>query len=112
MDREDPGLAAQLDVLHPAVLRLIKTTVEGAAGRCPVGVCGAAAGDPLALAVLVALGVDELSVEPSRVPAVKAALRELDAAALAEQLPTWLELDDGAAVRERVKTWLEAPVAA
>lgn len=112
MDREDPGLAAQLDVLHPAVLRLIKATVEGAAGRCPVGVCGAAAGDPLALAVLVALGVEELSVEPSRIPAVKASLRELDAGALAEQLSAWLELDDGAAVRAQVKAWLEAPVTA
>ncbi|SOC54168.1 Phosphocarrier protein HPr /phosphoenolpyruvate--protein phosphotransferase /PTS system IIA component, Glc family [Chromohalobacter canadensis] len=112
MDREDPGLAAQLDVLHPAVLRLIKTTVDGAAGRCPVGVCGAAAGDPLALAVLVALGVDELSVEPSRVPAVKASLRELDAGALAEQLSAWSDLDDGAMVRERLKSWLKAPVVA
>lgn len=112
MDREDPGLAEQLDVLHPAVLRLIQETVTGAAGRCPVGVCGAAAGDPLALAVLVALGVDELSVEPARIPGVKAALRELDAAALAEQLPAWLSLDDGAAVRARLKTWLDAPVAA
>ncbi|MDW5377007.1 phosphoenolpyruvate--protein phosphotransferase [Halomonas sp. HP20-15] len=112
MDREDPGLAAQLDVLHPAVLRLVQETVKGAAGRCPVGVCGAAAGDPLALAVLVALGVDELSVEPARIPAVKAALRELDAAALGEQLPAWLTLDDGAAVRTQVKAWLDAPVAA
>ena len=112
MDREDPGLAAQLDVLHPAVLRLIQETVRGAAGRCPVGVCGAAAGDPLALAVLVALGVDELSVEPARIPAVKAALRELDAAALGERQPAWLALDDGAAVRAHVKAWLDAPVTA
>lgn len=112
MDREDPDLAEQLDVLHPAVLRLVKATVSGAAGRCPVGVCGAAAGDPLALAVLVALGVDELSVEPARVPAVKAALRELDAGALAEALPDWLDLDDGEAVRERLTAWLEARAAA
>ncbi|WP_136067190.1 phosphoenolpyruvate--protein phosphotransferase [Modicisalibacter radicis] len=112
MDREDPGLAAQLDVLHPAVLRLIQETIKGVAGRCPVGVCGTAASDPLALAVLVALGVDELSVEPARIPAVKAALRELDAAALGEQLPAWLALDDGAAVRAQVKAWLDVPVAA
>ncbi|WP_280567436.1 phosphoenolpyruvate--protein phosphotransferase [Chromohalobacter sp. 296-RDG] len=112
MDREDPDLAAQLDVLHPAVLRLIKTTIEGAAGRCPVGVCGAAAGDPMALAVLVALGIDELSVEPSRVPAVKVALRDIDAGALNEQLLAWLELDDGTALRERVEAWLNAPVVA
>ncbi|MBZ9560049.1 MULTISPECIES: phosphoenolpyruvate--protein phosphotransferase [unclassified Modicisalibacter] len=112
MDREDPDLAEQLDVLHPAVLRLIQATVKGAAGRCPVGVCGAAASDPLALTVLVALGIDELSVEPARVPAVKAALRELDAGALAEVLPDWLALDDGGAVRERLTAWLEARAAA
>jgi phosphocarrier protein len=105
MDREAPGLAARADVLHPAVLTLIRATVEGAAGRCPVGVCGAAAGDELAAPLLAALGVDELSTEPARVPAIKAALRRLDAAALAEQLPELLALDDAAAVRERLMAW-------
>ncbi|PAU78078.1 phosphoenolpyruvate--protein phosphotransferase [Halomonas salipaludis] len=106
MDREDPALTARADVLHPAVLWLIQATVEGAKGRCPVGVCGAAAGDDLAAPLLVALGVDELSVEPARVPAVKAALRRLDAAALAAELPELLALDDAAAVRERLTAWL------
>ncbi|GAA0568659.1 phosphoenolpyruvate--protein phosphotransferase [Halomonas salifodinae] len=106
MDREDPALTARADVLHPAVLRLIQATVAGARGRCPVGVCGAAAGDDLAAPLLVALGVDELSVEPARVPAVKAALRRLDAAALAAELPELLALDDAAAVRERLTAWL------
>ncbi|MBF8222458.1 phosphoenolpyruvate--protein phosphotransferase [Halomonas sp. 328] len=106
MDREDPALTARADVLHPAVLRLIQATVAGAKGRCPVGVCGAAAGDDLAAPLLVALGVDELSVEPARVPAVKAALRRLDAAALAAELPELLALPDAAAVRERLAAWL------
>ncbi|WP_431023875.1 phosphoenolpyruvate--protein phosphotransferase [Halomonas sp. H5] len=106
MDREDPALTARADVLHPAVLRLIQATVAGAKGRCPVGVCGAAAGDDLAAPLLVALGVDELSVEPARVPAVKAALRRLDAAALAAELPELLALDDASAVRERLTAWL------
>ncbi|UYG06472.1 phosphoenolpyruvate--protein phosphotransferase [Halomonas sp. M4R1S46] len=105
MDREEPRLAARADVLHPAVLALIKATVEGAAGACPVGVCGAAAGDDLAGPLLVALGVDELSVEPARVPSLKAALRRLDAAALAETLPELLALDDAAAVRQRLTAW-------
>ncbi|MCK2183713.1 phosphoenolpyruvate--protein phosphotransferase [Halomonas getboli] len=108
MDREDPGLAARADVLHPAVLTLIHTTVEGAAGRCPVGVCGAAAGDDLAAPLLAALGVDELSVEPARVPAIKAALRRLDVAALAGTIPELLALDDAAAVRERLAGWFDA----
>ncbi|GHE20071.1 phosphoenolpyruvate--protein phosphotransferase [Halomonas urumqiensis] len=102
MDREDPSLAARADVLHPAVLRLIHATVEGAAGHCPVGVCGTSAGDPLAAPVLVALGVNELSTEPARIPAIKAALRRLDAAALAHHMPELLAMDDAMAVRERV----------
>ncbi|MDQ7727115.1 phosphoenolpyruvate--protein phosphotransferase [Halomonas sp. SpR8] len=102
MDREDPFLAARADVLHPAVLRLIEATVAGAAGRCPIGVCGSAASDALAAPLLVALGVDELSVEPARIPAVKTALRRLDAADLAAELPDLLALPDAAAVRRRL----------
>ncbi|BBI49473.1 hypothetical protein HORIV_18940 [Vreelandella olivaria] len=102
MDREDPALASRADVLHPAVLRLIQATVAGAAKRCPVGVCGSAASDELAAPLLVALGVDELSVEPARIPAVKAALRRLDTAALAANIPELLALPDAVSVRLRL----------
>ncbi|KAA0016232.1 phosphoenolpyruvate--protein phosphotransferase [Salinicola corii] len=106
MDREVASLAARSDVLHPGVLRLIALCLEGAGGRCPVAVCGTAAGDPLAGALLAAMGVDELSVEPARVAVVKATLRRLDAEALAAQLPALLALDDAAAVREALATML------
>ncbi|MGS2742975.1 phosphoenolpyruvate--protein phosphotransferase [Halomonas sp. LS-001] len=109
MDREDPSLSARADVLHPAVLRLIQATVEGAKGQCPVGVCGAAAGDEKVAALLVALGVDELSVEPARVPAVKAALRCLNATTLADEIPEWLALEDASAVRRHLSAWLARP---
>ncbi|WIX31455.1 phosphoenolpyruvate--protein phosphotransferase [Salinicola sp. JS01] len=108
MDREVAALAAHCDVLHPGVLRLIQATLEGARGRCPVGVCGAAAGDPLAAALLVAMGVDELSLEAAGIAAIKAWLRELDAAALAARVPELLALDDGAAVRAALAAWLDA----
>ncbi|WP_353979274.1 phosphoenolpyruvate--protein phosphotransferase [Salinicola endophyticus] len=108
MDREVADLAAHCDVLHPGVLRLIQATLEGARGRCPVGVCGAAAGDPLAAALLVAMGVDELSLEPAGIAGLKAWLRELDAAALAARVPELLALDDGAAVRAALAAWLDA----
>lgn len=113
MDREDPDLAGRADVLHPAVLRLIDLTVKGAAGhRCPVGVCGAAAGDPQAWAALVALGVDELSVEPARVAAVKAGIRRLDRAALARALRGWLdEPIDSVTLRQRLEQWLSETTA-
>jgi len=108
MDREVASLALRNDVLHPGVLRLIALCLEGAGGHCPVAVCGAAAGDPLAGALLVAMGVDELSVEPGRIAAVKAALRRLDAGALAARLPSLLALDDAAAVRQTLKEMLQS----
>ncbi|ARS54590.1 phosphoenolpyruvate--protein phosphotransferase [Kushneria konosiri] len=113
MDREDPDLAGRADVLHPAVLRLIDLTVKGAAShRCPVGVCGAAAGDPQGWAALVALGVDELSVEPARVAAVKAGIRRLDRAALARALRGWLdEPIDSVTLRQRLEQWLNETTA-
>ena len=78
MDRTNPRLAPQLDALHPAVLRLIARTVEGAhEHERSVCVCGALAGDPAAVPVLIGLGVDELSVDVPIVPAVKARVRTL-----------------------------------
>lgn len=76
IDRQHPELAAEADSLHPAVLRLIRKTVEGAAvhGRW-VGVCGGIAGDPFGASVLAGLGVDELSMTVRDIPAVKVRLR-------------------------------------
>jgi phosphocarrier protein FPr len=59
-ERGNPALANLADALHPAVLRLIHQTAESAhaAGKW-VGVCGELAGDPMAVPVLIGLGVDE-----------------------------------------------------
>ncbi|KZE85895.1 phosphoenolpyruvate--protein phosphotransferase [Chromobacterium subtsugae] len=101
MDRQHPELAAEADSLHPAVLRLIRQTVRGAAAHQRwVGVCGGSAGDPLGAAVLAGLGVDELSMSPSDIPAIKAMLRRHDYArlqALAEQA---LSCDSAEEVRQ------------
>jgi phosphocarrier protein FPr/phosphocarrier protein len=89
MDRGNPELAARIDALHPAVLRMISETCRGAAahGRW-VGVCGGLASDPLGAAILIGLGVTELSATVAAIPAVKAQVRTLTLAqcqALAEQ---------------------------
>lgn len=84
IDRQNPELAPEADSLHPAVLRLIRRTVEGAAlHRRWVGVCGGIAGDPFGAALLTGLGVDELSMTPRDIPAVKARLRAASRARLA-----------------------------
>jgi phosphocarrier protein FPr len=77
IDRQHPDLAAEADSLHPAVLRLIRLTVDGASrqGRW-VGVCGGIAGDPFGAALLTGLGVRELSMTPRDIPTVKARIRE------------------------------------
>jgi phosphotransferase system enzyme I (PtsI) len=75
-DRTQGELATLLDPWQPAVLDLIAAACEG--GRDTgkhIGVCGEAAADPLLALVLTGLGVSSLSMAPTRVPAVRAALR-------------------------------------
>lgn len=63
MDRGHPKLASRIDSLHPAVLRLIAMTVEGASAENRwTGVCGGIASDINAIPLLIGLGVNELSV--------------------------------------------------
>jgi multiphosphoryl transfer protein len=77
-ERGNDSLAALADPLDPAVLRLVGEVCRGAAGRVPVGLCGEVASDPVALPLLVGLGVTELSIAPYAVPLVKQAVRGLD----------------------------------
>jgi len=76
MDRQNPRLAAAADSLHPAVLHMVHATVQGAKahGRW-VGVCGGLAGSPFGAGLLTGLGVQELSMTPREIPAVKDWLR-------------------------------------
>ncbi|MEM5425606.1 phosphoenolpyruvate--protein phosphotransferase [Paraburkholderia ferrariae] len=100
MDRCQPDLAAQADGLHPAVLRLVAATVEGANKHGKwVGVCGALAGDPLAVPLLVGLGVTELSVDPVSVPSIKARVRKLDYNDCRQRAQNALALESAQAVR-------------
>jgi phosphoenolpyruvate-protein kinase (PTS system EI component) len=86
-DRGNERVGALADPVHPAVLRLIASTVAAAEahGRW-VGVCGELAGDATATPFLLGLGVRELSMSMPAIPEVKAAVRETglgDARALA-----------------------------
>jgi phosphocarrier protein FPr len=78
MDRTHPTLAARADGLHPAVLRLIEMTAQAAHAHGKwVGLCGELGADPVAVPILVGLGVDELSVNVPAIAAVKARVRAL-----------------------------------
>ena len=83
-DRGNAAVAGLLDGVPAAVLALVAAVIEAAVEhRRWVGVCGELAGEPEAAVVLAGLGVRELSMAASRIPAVKAALREHDSEAAA-----------------------------
>jgi phosphotransferase system enzyme I (PtsP) len=80
-DRGTPALAERYDLLAPAMLSLLEQVSRQAAGRTSLSLCGEAASRPLDAAVLVALGINQLSMSASSLLAVKEALTALDLAA-------------------------------
>jgi phosphotransferase system enzyme I (PtsI) len=80
VDRSDPRVAPLYQPLHPAVLRTIDHIARTAeAHRVPLALCGEMASDPLQALVVLGLGVRELSMTPSAIPRVKAAVRSVRA---------------------------------
>jgi phosphoenolpyruvate-protein kinase (PTS system EI component) len=76
LDRSQPGIKP---AHHPAVLRLVDAVCRSArSAGIAVAVCGEAASDPVAMPLLLGLGVDELSVGSSRVGCVRGWVRALD----------------------------------
>ncbi len=88
VDRVNERIAYLYQPTHPAIVRLIKNTIDvGHQHGIWTGVCGEMAGNPLMVPLLIGLGVDELSVSASLVPVVKDVVRKLrfsQAEALAE----------------------------
>jgi phosphotransferase system enzyme I (PtsI) len=81
VDRGNANLAPRYTPLHPAVLRLIRRTVEVAElGDIEVSVCGEMASQPLMAFALLGLGVRQMSVAPRSVPLVKQIIRSVTAA--------------------------------
>lgn len=99
-DRTNPAVSALGDYFHPAVLRLIaQTAAAGQKSGIPVTVCGEMAGDPLALPLLLAMGVKILSMAPASLLGIKAAIHQLSRAR-AENLWAHVQtLDDAGDIR-------------
>jgi phosphotransferase system enzyme I (PtsI) len=78
VDRDNSAVAALYQQFNPAVLRVIKMTIdEGHKHKVWVGMCGEMAGDPLATVLLMGLGLDEFSVIPSMLPEIKKIIRSV-----------------------------------
>jgi len=77
-DRTNEKVSHLYEPTHPAILRLIKFTVDAAhANGIWAGVCGEIAGDPVLAPLLLGLGVDELSAAPSAIDSVKYIIRRV-----------------------------------
>jgi phosphotransferase system enzyme I (PtsI) len=77
-DRTNEKVSHLYEPTHPAILRLIKMTVDAAHKHgIWAGVCGEIAGDPFLTPLLIGLGVDELSCAPPVVAQVKYIIRRL-----------------------------------
>lgn len=99
-DRTNAQVSALADGFQPAVLRLVRMTVEAAHAQGKwVSLCGELAGDPLAVPLLVGLGLDELSMQPAAIPLVKQVIRALTLEAARALAHAALELDSAEAVR-------------
>ena len=81
VDRTNSKVAHLANPLNPAVLALIKRTIDCAhvEGKW-VGLCGELAGEPLASPILLGLGLDEYSMSPARVPLIKKVMKFLSKA--------------------------------
>jgi phosphotransferase system enzyme I (PtsP) len=108
VDRNNDRVAKLYDSLHPAVLMAINYVVKRvqAAGR-PVGVCGEMAGDPASALLLLAMGVDSLSMNLGSLLKIKWMIRNVHYAQTQTLLTEAMLLDNTAAIRGHVNAWLD-----
>jgi len=78
IDRCNEQVAHLYTPYHPAIIRMIKQTVDAAReAKIEVSVCGELAGDPLAITLMVGLGLNSLSMNPVSISRVKKLLRSI-----------------------------------
>ncbi len=95
IDRGDEQVAHLYNPLHPAVLRLIQFTTQAALrNRIPVSLCGEIAGDPRYTALLLGLGIRELSMAPIKLARVKNRVRSIELAAASVRAQAIMDQSD------------------
>jgi phosphotransferase system enzyme I (PtsI) len=105
VDRTNETVAHLADPLHPAVIRLIHQVIQAAHRHQKwVGLCGEMAGNPLAVPLLLGLGLDEFSMAAVSIPSVKVLLRTISKAQAQEIAQRCLELSSLQRVRDFLKS--------
>jgi phosphoenolpyruvate-protein phosphotransferase len=107
VDRTNSKVANLASPFNPAVLTLIKMTIDKAHAEGKwVGLCGELAGESLGAPLLLGLGLDEFSMSPARVPEIKKIMQKLhkeDCKKLADEV---LQMVDAQSVMDRCRSFL------
>jgi phosphotransferase system enzyme I (PtsI) len=102
VDRMNEKIAHLYEPTHPAILRLIRATVDAAHARgIRVAVCGEMAGDPVLAPLLLGLGVDELSAAPALIAPVKYLIRRMKIAEARDLAAAALQCDSASEIAAR-----------
>ncbi len=111
IDRVNNRIAHLYEPTHPAVVRMLKYIVDEAhRAGIPAAICGEMAGDPVFAPLLLGLGVDELSMSPPLIPAVKYAVRSMSMADACKLAETALKMDSAKEIYSLCDTFYRARV--
>jgi phosphotransferase system enzyme I (PtsI) len=103
-DRTNAQVAPLVTGFQPAVLHLVRNVIAAAHAQGKwVGLCGELAGEPLAIPILLGLGLDEFSMNPPAIPLAKHVIRALTLGEAREVAQAVLELDSPDAVKTLVR---------
>jgi len=101
IDRSNEHVAYMYQPFHPAILRMIRQVVTAAKDHeLEISLCGEMAGDPLCAGILLGLGIDELSMNATTIPAVKKIIRTISMEDARADLRKIFRLDTATKVRE------------
>jgi phosphotransferase system enzyme I (PtsI) len=101
IDRVNDRIAHLYEPTHPAVLRTLRhIVVEAHRARIKVSVCGEMAGDPNYTALLIGLGVDELSMTPPLIPAARYVVRNLKLTDAKQLAQTAMAMESPSAIHD------------
>ncbi len=79
VDRNNEHVSYLYRPLHPAILRMIRSVVDAAhRASVEVSLCGEMGADPVAAALLVGMGLRQISLSPRMIPEIKTRIRDLD----------------------------------
>ncbi len=101
VDRVNEKVSHLYEPTHPAIIKLIKSSADTAAKEnIWIGICGEMAGNPLWTPLLIGLGINELSVNPTAIPEIKDVICSLDMDVARELAAAALQCKTAAGINE------------